>query len=90
MKAKEYAKIYLENPTPQSLLKVASDMTIETKDIFEKRHAKTDEAMISIIKEAILKWRAFVRIVGDRSIKEDGLKDLILKKFPFIKPELLN
>ncbi len=90
MKAKQYVEQYKYNPTVETLQKIAFDMIIETKDIMGKRHAKTDEAMISVIKETILKWKAFVNLVGDKGIREDGLKDLILKKFEFINPELLK
>ena len=90
MKAKEYAENYKLNPTPENLSEIAFDMIIETKDIFEKRHARTDEAMFAVIKETIMKWEAFVKLVNDKSIRKEGLKDLILKEFPFLTSNLIK
>ena len=90
MKAKEYAEKYKANPTPQCLGRIAVEMLVEVKGIAESRHAKSDDALISILNEVINKWRAFAKIVGDESISTDGLKQLIVKDFPFIPKHLLT
>ena len=89
MKAKEYAAEYKANPTLEKLGKIAAGMLSEMAIVAETRHAKSDEALISIINEQIDKWRAFAGLAGD-GIKPDGLKILIRRDFPFIPESKLK
>ena len=93
MKAKEYANKYKENPSDEVLGKIAIDMLVEIKTISELRHAKSGEALISILNEMINKWRAFallVKDIGEHHVREDGLKLFIIKDFPFIPVDRLK
>lgn len=94
MKAIEYAEMFIADPTADTLTKIAKGMILEVADVFTKRHAKSDETLFSILNEAIGKWKAFVREVekrtGVKGMREDGLKQLILLKFPFIPEHRLK
>jgi hypothetical protein len=89
MKAKEYAEKYKESPTDKTVGEIAIAMLAEVKTIAEIRHAQSPEALISILNEAIDKWRKFSDIVGD-GVRPDGLKLFIIKDFPFIPKHLLK
>ena len=91
MKAKEYAKRYIEaRDKKQGILDVANGMMDETKSMIEVRHVKTNEALFSVVNEQLNKYRAFVRLVKDPAIKEGGLRELILLKFDFLPPERIR
>lgn len=90
MKAKDYAEKYKANPTLQCTGEIAVAMLVEVGEIAKVRHATTNEALIAILNEMINKWRAFAKLTGDKTIREDGLKRFIIKDFPFIPENLLN
>ena len=90
MKAKEYAEKYKSDPTLEKLAEIAMEFIFEIKKIAEVRHVKIDIGMIAILKEIIDKWHAFVRLTGDPRIKKEGLKNLILKEFPFLTEDQLK
>ena len=91
-KAKEYAQKYKANPTNQTLVEILKEMVIETKEIYNMRHARSDEALIAIFNEQDGKWRSFVSLTGDPSIRRDGLKEFCQKHFPeiYVTKELLK
>ena len=66
---------YKNNPTDQELVNTVKSFLLESKDIIESRHAKSNEALISILNEQIDKWRSFARLVenyGEYQVREDG------------------
>lgn len=86
MKAKEYAERYLTDPTEDNLVMVVRDMICEVKVIAKQRNTKSDAGVVPIFDELSKKWKAFVRIVGDETINEDGFKDAV----KFYMPDVYN
>jgi len=84
VKAKEYAARYRDNPTVDELRKIAFDFLMESKALIETRHAKRNEAIFSIFTELENKWRVFVSLSGDETIRPDGFERLVQKEFPFV------
>lgn len=86
MKAKEYFEKYAESVWEDfqqdefrgdgPIAKMFIEFMVETKDICEKRGAKTNRALISVIDEQNKKWNAlanlFVKKYGQSPIKHDG------------------
>ena len=87
MKAKEYADLYKANPDNYAALShVFNAMYAEVLEIAKTRHVSTNPGMIAVIKEIDLKWRAFVRLSGDPSIKPDGFITLTVRQVPELRP----
>jgi hypothetical protein len=92
MKAKEYAKIFLESDLTTNelqnaaLSKVVFGLMQEVERLCDLRHSHSDSAVIAALKEQQDKWRAFSSIVnkniGSDVIKPDGFKKYIYLKFP--------
>lgn len=86
MKAKEYFEKYAESVWEDfqqdefrgdgPIAKLFIEFMVETKDICEKRKAKTDRALISVVDEQNKKWNAlanlFIKKYGQSPIKRDG------------------
>ncbi len=81
-KAKEYAEQYKANPTIQTLAEIVKEMVLEIREIYEMRHGKSDGALKAIFNEQEEKWRAFVRLVDDPNIAQDGFRNFCQKYFP--------
>lgn len=75
MKAKEYAKMYYESESLETLAKIGTMFLEETKTILISRNCKTPEASASVFKELDQKWMAFAREVD--GIKPDGYRSLV-------------
>jgi hypothetical protein len=98
MKAKEYAKEFLEIKfeTEQQINDTVYAIMVrfmeEVKPICESRHSSSDGTVIAVIREQSQKWAAFCRIVnkklGMEFLKEDGFKNYILLKMPELKGKL--
>lgn len=82
MKAREYVEKYKANPTPQTLGEIVKEMVFEIEEIAKMRHARSNEAFISIFEEQDRKWRAFVRMVNDPNIRPDGFMKFCQMYFP--------
>jgi hypothetical protein len=98
-KAKEYAEELLRNNlNNESISSLLISLANEVKEIAETRHAKSNGAFVSIMKEQDLKWRAIARIVEDklgldttitnRRLSTNGFMLFIKKHFPFVIPIL--
>lgn len=60
-KAKEYAKIFNDNPTVDTLIEIVVEFVHEIPEIGEKRHAYSNEAFLAILNEQEKKWQALCR-----------------------------
>jgi hypothetical protein len=83
MKAKEYAAQYKANPTNEELARIAVAMFVESKTLIEQRHISTYSGLFAILDEIDNKWRCFVRLTDDLSLKSDGFKDLLKFEMSF-------
>lgn len=85
MKAKEYAKKYQlllwENNTERitALAKICSEMSGEIRTIAVQRRVDTDAGLLSIMHEIHLKWKAFLRLIGESGLN-DNLFAVIMEK----------
>lgn len=79
-KAKDYAKIINDNPTPETLAKVANDFIFECKELVTTRNAQTDSAAVAIFREQDQKWRAVCNRV--EGLKPEGFRLLVGMQFP--------
>jgi len=87
MKAKEYAKRYIDaGRTNQALGAVWLDMIKEFETIANVRHASSNEAGVAIMREIEQKWKAFARIIGE--INPDGFRDMLKHISPDLAAEL--
>jgi hypothetical protein len=90
MKAKEYAeqfeKMVTDGKEPWlGIAEVCRLMLIESKEIVEKRHCQTNEAMVAVVREIEDKFKAFARIVtskGKYIVKPGGFRAFILAVEP--------
>jgi len=86
MKAKEYSKQFLLNPGSEQLAKIAVQFLDEVKELTQKRNAKTDSAVFSIVNELDNKWRAFADQVnkeaGKELINHLGFQFLLTNNYP--------
>ena len=89
MKATEYATIFDNDPTTETLRKISFDFLMEIKGLSEARHAQTDAAMLAIFMEQDRKWVAFAnRAGGGAVIRSDGFRVLTMVEFPFVADAL--
>lgn len=90
MKAKEYYEEFLgyekEFGEKQAFYKIVISFALEVEDIVKKRNAKSDQALISILRELNKKWNAMMRF--DLRFKRDGFIEFIKNDMPFIKDAL--
>ena len=88
MKAKEYAKQFLESADEKEIVIIANQFIREIGAIGKARGINSDYAMMSIITELDLKWIAFANIVNKRlnlhAIKSDGFANSLQQVFPDI------
>jgi hypothetical protein len=66
-KAKDYARQYIrvakEKGQEQALAEVLTDLIAEIGDLAKRRKAEKDPAMVGILNELELKWKAVCRII---------------------------
>ena len=80
MKAKDYAKRYAEQgETNEALIQVCFDMIKEFETIATARHAKSDQAALSIIRELEQRWKAFSRLTNTNP---GGFRYMVKKLMP--------
>ena len=80
MKAKDYAKRYLEQgETNEALMQVCFDMLKEFETIANTRNAKSDEAALAIICEIEQRWKAFSRLTNTNP---GGFRYMVKKLMP--------
>ena len=88
MRAKEYARQFLESEDDTEIVTIANQFIREIGAIGKMRGIKSDYAMMAIITELDLKWKAFAKIVNKRlnlsAIKSDGFADSMQQVFPDI------
>jgi hypothetical protein len=82
MKAKEYAKMFKENPSLETLKKIAQGYLDECKELLISRHAQTDSAAIAIFREQDQKWKALCYLV--EGLKPEGFRILVCEQWPEI------
>ena len=80
MKAKEYAKMYKDNPTDETLCEIAALFVREIDTLIKVRSAKSDSACIAIFKELDHKWMTFSNLTP--SINPLGFRFLVERFFP--------
>lgn len=75
MKAKEYARIYIEKKAEvgvdQALAHILTEMSHEFGELGKTRQVKTDAGMVGLMREFNDKWRSFAGAVG---VKCDGVR----------------
>lgn len=81
MKAKEYAKRFIENPVPATVSAIAIDFDLETSQLVKNRGIKSDSAFLAILKEMDLKWQAFARLT-EGAVKPEGYRIVMKKLHP--------
>ena len=89
MKAKEYAAQFEANPTLEEVFAIGKQFILETGEIMETRHAKSNAAVFSILDEQDRKWRAFARILDGMTgipggVRPDGFAMLTLLVMPAV------
>lgn len=85
MKAKEYAEIYKTDTSEpiKKIGKVICKFMGEFKEISIKRGG-SNGAACGVLDELSNKYRAFVRLADDSTLKPDGFDIFIKEKFPEI------
>lgn len=88
MKAKEYAQQYnaakTEEEKKEAIRKIIVGFVAEVKSLAQARKAVSNSALASIVKEQDDKWRAFARLVEDKTVDPDGFKNFNIRRFPYI------
>ena len=88
MNAKEYAKQFIKSEDEKEIVIIANQFLREIATIGKVRSIKSDYAMVAIIKELDLKWKAFANIVNKeiklQAIKPDGFANSLQQVFPGI------
>jgi len=77
MKAKDYAHLFNQSPSPETLSRIGIDFDKETSELVKNRKVKTDQAFLSVLREMDLKWQAFAKLT-EGAIKPDGYR-IIMK-----------
>jgi hypothetical protein len=90
VKAKDYAKRYIDNPTDKELVEIGRDFILEIKSITKLRNVKTNAGLKSIVIELDKKWKAFAKEVGGGIINPDGFIELLKYKFGNIYDQLME
>jgi hypothetical protein len=89
-RAKEYAKMFIDNPTNEFdvLSDIITSFIGEIYELMSIRNAKSNDALLSILDEQERKWKSFANKVG---INPEGFSMAILacmpEVFPLWKPE---
>lgn len=88
MKAKEYAKIYLESEDKAvGVFEIIRDILFESQQIIKDRHIKRVSALLDVFDELEKKWQAVVRRANIPLKDEKDPFHYIFKKF---MPEIYN
>ncbi len=82
MKAKEYAKLFNENRSVDTLVNISTQFVKECIDLINLRNAKTNSAIVSVFEEQDKKWRAFARLI--EGVKPDGFEQIVKLQLPEI------
>jgi hypothetical protein len=64
-KAKTLASIYREYPVVDTLKLLALNLVTETGELLRQRGAKSDSALIAVLRQQEDKWKAFCRRAAD-------------------------
>ena len=80
MRAKEYAELFNKNRSIENLIEISGRFVKECIEIAETRKAKSDSALIAILNEQDLKWKAFARLID--GVKPDGFEQLVKLQLP--------
>lgn len=62
IKAKVVAAYFKKSPTVERLREIAVAFHMEAAALMTSRNVKTERAMLAVLKEQDLKWKAFARI----------------------------
>ena len=65
LRAKVIAAYFNESPTIERLREIAIAFHQEAAALLKSRNVKTEGAMLAVLREQDLKWRAFARICDD-------------------------
>jgi len=96
MKAKEYYdQIVNETDKKKEILVIANAFLQEAKSIMEMRHAKSNQAVISILDEQNKKFIKFASLVNaddtfDFDIKYTGFKEYVRLELPKVYDEWIK
>lgn len=80
MKAKEFAKMWNDNPSLETAAEIGTIFLRECAELAEIRHIKSNAAMFSILDEQNKKWKAFANRVD--GIRADGFELILQDEMP--------
>ena len=63
--------------------KLAKEFASDTEELIKSRHAKSDSALLAILKETNQRWNATARRC--EALATDGFKKFILHDMPFMR-----
>lgn len=94
MKAKEYLakfeKDYQEVGDRQATTNLVNMFIVEIKGMIDVRHATTEGAVVSILRELNQKWNALCRLDKKRRFKPDGFIKYVKHRATEVMPSLLS
>jgi hypothetical protein len=94
MKAKEYLAKFEKDITEvddrQATTNLINMFIGEIKDLIVMRHASSEEAMVSILRELNRKWNALSRLDKKRRFKKDGFIKFVKHKAIQVMPSILS
>jgi len=93
MKAKEYLAKFEKDITEvddrQATTNLVNMFVREIKDAIDVRHATTEGAVVSILRELNQKWNALCRLDKKRRFKKDGFIKYVKHRATEVMPDLL-
>lgn len=94
MRAKEYLvrfeKDFQEFGDNQATTNLTNMFISEIKDLIDVRHASTEEAVVSILRELNQKWNTLCRLDNHMRFKEDGFIKYVKHRATQVMPSILS
>lgn len=78
-KAKEQAQQYIDNPTLETMQKIAQEYIRDTGELIKARSCTSNAASRAVIRELDQKWKAFARLAN---VNPDGYKIALRQVLP--------
>lgn len=75
MKAKEYAEMYIKEPSGDKLGEICQMFYTESVTLLNERKAFKNSAVFAVLDEMSTKWKAFAKRVNDKVAKEATIKE---------------
>ena len=81
-KAKQYAALYNQTPTNETITTIAESFLREIGELQDMRNAQSIQSVNSILDEQDRKWKAFARLAD--GVKPEGFAMIVKETAPFI------